>query len=240
MYDLTAFNMSDMARCGAAIRGLGVSASSMEETATRIVRHLYESLVDRATGARSSVLVRFYKTHAYGDLDPALKAFADARMPSVRMLPETKCLTLLGTAGDKPAWNARQKSAAHQAIPLPSEEMVQQFRMMSQLFRQFGLDVAALLATPSVLLDEAHRTFNVFHVADAVGSPFIPAQEGFVAPCGVKSALGFGGVLPDGEIIAIILFTRTPIPRETAELWKTVALNVKLAVLPFVPHRVFG
>lgn len=69
-------------------------------------------------------------------------------------------------------------------------------------------------------------------MADAVGSPHIPDQ-GFVADFQVASALGFGGMLPTGDLFSVVLFSRTPIPAATAELFKVLALSVKLAVLPF-------
>ena len=58
-------------------------------------------------------------------------------------------------------------------------------------------------------------------------------------PYGVKSALGFGGMLPSGGLFAVILFSRAPISRETAALFQTVALNAKLAVLPFAAGPIF-
>src|SRR5262245_35627678 len=99
MYDLTEFKVSDMSRCGAALRSLGANAASMEEMAVRVVRFLYHSIASRTTGERSSALVRFYKTHPYGDLDPERQAFADAIMPDLPKDATTKCLTLLATAG---------------------------------------------------------------------------------------------------------------------------------------------
>jgi hypothetical protein len=38
----------------------------------------------------------------------------------------------------------------------------------------------------------------------------------------------------------MILFSRVRIPREIAELFKTLSLNVKVALLPFVDRRVFA
>jgi hypothetical protein len=91
-----------------------------------------------------------------------------------------------------------------------------------------------------MLLDSAQHTFNVFHVADAAGSPHIPAQQEFVIPHGVRSVLGFGGLLPPGELFATILFTKARVPREVAERFRTLALNVKVALLPFAGVRIFS
>ena len=86
---------------------------------------------------------------------------------------------------------------------------------------------------PKLLLDTEQKTYNVFYVPDALGSPYIPAQQEFVVPCGIKSVLGLGGVFPSGDIFAIIMFVRVPITEEVADLFKTLALNIKIAVLPF-------
>ena len=40
--------------------------------------------------------------------------------------------------------------------------------------------------------------------------------------------------IPDGELDAVIAFARTTISRETAELFKPLALAAKLALLPFL------
>jgi hypothetical protein len=113
--------------------------------------------------------------------------------------------------------------------------------MIAQLINQLGLRVDWLVETNTgVLLDQDQHSFNVFHVPDAPGSPHIPAQSEFVEPYGIRSVLGFGGVIPTGELFAVILFSKDPIPRETADMFRTLALNVKVALLPCVGQRVFA
>jgi len=149
------------------------------------------------------------------------------------------CLTLLATAGEEPAWNDRRASVAHRALPLTSAESIARSPMISQLIRQLGVEIGTLLTPSEMIVDNTQHSFNVFHVPDAVGSPHIPAQQQFVIPYGVQSVLGFGGLLPPGELFATILFTRTRVPREVAERFKTLALNVKVALLPFAGVRTF-
>jgi hypothetical protein len=84
-----------------------------------------------------------------------------------------------------------------------------------------------------LLADLSQRTFNVFHVADALGSPMVPAQQEFIAPEGIRSCLGFGGMLPEGNLFAVILFSRVRIPGETASMFKPLSLSVKAALLPY-------
>ncbi|MGH7803214.1 MAG: hypothetical protein ACREQJ_02625 [Candidatus Binatia bacterium] len=241
MHDLSRFTLADMTRCGADLRHLGASSSSMEEVAGKIVRHFYEQLGDPTTARRACVLARFYKTHPFGELPPELQDFGRRLMPSVPITATTKCLTLLGTAGDQPEWNARRTSKGHQAIPLPSKAVVEQIPMIAQLVHQLGIEVSSLLQPkPEILSDLDQRTYNVFYVPVARDSPFIPAQRDFVVPCGVASVLGFGGVLPEGNLYAAILFVRVPIPVSTAEMFRTVALNVKMAILSFVGGSIFA
>jgi hypothetical protein len=233
MYNLKDFTPSEMTRCGITLRKLGADTQSMEETANRIVRHLYSELGDQQTGEPACALVRFYKTHAYGELPPELCDFARGVLGYIPP-PTTKCLTLLASAGERPEWNARHTSVGHQAIPLTSPEFVARLPMIAQLIKQFGIEVETLLtADAATIVDLYQRTYNVFYVPNAVGSPTIPAQAEFVIPSAIRSVLGFGGMLPSGDLFAIILFSKVSISRDTAEMFKPLALNVKMAVLPF-------
>lgn len=232
MFDLTDFDLRDMSQLGSSLRRLGDGTQSMEAVANRVVRHLYDNLGD-ATGERSCALIRFFKTHPYSALDPGLRDFADGMLHAAPK-PGLRCLTLLATAGDESAWNSPQTSVAHRAIPLVGPEILSNAPMISSLLQQLGVELETLLRPESGLMVEAeHSSFNVFFVPDAPGSAHIPHQEDFVRPVGIRSVLGFGGMLPRGDIFAVILFAKVPIPRETAEMFRTLALNVKAAVLPF-------
>jgi hypothetical protein len=233
-YDVTNFTIREMTECGRAMRSMGVGASSMEEVAGRIVRYLHDTLIDGQTGKRACSLIRFFKTHAYEGLDDELKDFALNMLGGSTPLPEIKCLTLLGTVGENQEWNSRETSKGHRAIPLPSEEVVHQIPMMRNLIQQLGLTVRSVVKPdPKLLLDMEQKTYNVFLVPEALGSPYIPAQQGFVIPYGIKSVMGFGGMLPSLDIFVIIIFLKASISREAADLFKNLSLNIKLAVLPF-------
>jgi len=148
---------------------------------------------------------------------------------------------LLATAGEEAAWNSRHASKGHKAIPLVSEDMVHKSPMVAGLLVQLGFKISDVLRPDAqLILDLSHKTFGVFYVADAVGSPFIPAQTDFVVPYGVKSVLGFGGMLPTGNIFSVIIFSRETIAKETAEMFQTIALSVKLAVLPASARPLFA
>ena len=241
MYDLARFTQAQVSECGASLRSLASGASSMEEVANKIVHHLYDNTPDALTGNPSCALVRFYKTHSYGELDSRLQEFAKGILGHNPDTPDMKCLTLLATVGENPDWNSRAKSNGHAAIPLASADFVSQIPMIAQLINQFGIEMGSVLKPdPSVILDLQRRTYNTFYIADAVGSQYIPAQEDFVVPYGVKSVLGFGGVLSSGELFVVVMFSKVPISRESAENVRDLAASAKEAVEPFVGSAVFA
>jgi len=241
MYDLTQFTLEDITKSGSALRNLGMGAASMEEVANKIVYYLYNHLIDQDTGVNSCLLIRFFRTYPYKELDKTLRKRACRQLGNASQLPEMKWMTMLATAGERPEWNSTQASINHQLIPLVDEDdFTKKLPMMSQLVKQFGLDVNTLLTPPELLVDLEQRTYNVFYVPEAVGSPYIPAQDEFVIPYKIKSVLGFGGLLPSGNLFVIILFSKVYIPRDTADMFKTLGLNSKIALLPFDSFKSIG
>lgn len=225
--------MADMAACSSALRRMGHGALTMEEASQRIVEYLYGQLSAGQGRENPFALVRLFKTHPYGELDEELQSFARHLLGSEPQ-PSTKCLTLLATKGAKPEWCSRTLSVGHRAIPLASRKAVARIPMIANLVHQFGLEVSQVLdPDPSLLADLSHKTFNVFHVAEAVGSANIPAQREFIVSEGIRSCLGFGGTLPHGDLFAVIMFSRMPISSNTASLFKSLSLSVRIALLPF-------
>lgn len=242
MYDLTNFSQEDMFKCALDLRNLSAGAKNMEEASRQIISYLYENCVDPQTGGSACALVRLFKTHAYGDLPEFLQKSACNLLKLNHIETETKCLTLMGTSGDEPQWNSREGSQGHQSIPLISEEFVSGVPMISQLLQQFGLDISNVLEPmPSFLIEsdrKIHSTF-IFHVPDALGSRHIPAQKDFVVAYGVKSVLGFGGLLPSGNLYVVIMFSKVPIAVETASLFKWISTYVWVALTSFDQESVF-
>jgi hypothetical protein len=192
----------------------------------------------RPDGARSCALVRFYKTHRYAALPPALQNFAAAQLGDIPPRRDMRCLTLLATVGDEVPWNSRHKSKGHQAIPLPSAERVRAAPMIMRLIEQLGVDIESLVSAA-----EPHnhggdtRTYDVFHVEQAAGSPFIPAQAEFVERYHIASVVGFGGLLRSGELFALILFSRDVIPARSAVRFRAIALDVRSSLFAFNEAR---
>ena len=90
---------------------------------------------------------------------------------------------------------------------------------------------------PQRVAELSRRTYEIFHVPDAVGSPYVPAQD-FVAEHGIRSALGFGGVMFSGDFFAVVLFSTVPVSAAVADRVRILALSVRVALLPF-GSRVF-
>ncbi|HVE93208.1 MAG TPA: SpoIIE family protein phosphatase [Actinomycetota bacterium] len=231
-HDLTHFGLSDMIECGSRLRRCADNAFTMEEAANSMVRFLHTNLVDDA-GETATALVRFYKTRPFPLLPADLQDFARG-IGGQGDWDRTRCLTLLATAGDLLQWNSRKASRSHQAIPLHSPAAVEEAPMIAQLIRQFGLEIPEVVEPdPHLLLDLEQRAYNVFYVPEALGSADVPAQKDFVVPHGIRSVIGFGGVLVTGDLFAIVMFTKIHVPAETAQMFRTLALNAKMSVQRF-------
>ena len=152
-----------------------------------------------------------------------------------------KCLTLLATVGEQAAWNSRHTSTGHKAIPLPSATVIEQAPMIAQLIRQFGMEITDVVNPRNdALTGNDGKSYNVFHVEQAKGSPSIPAQKEFVERYNIRSVLGFGGLLRTGDLFAIIMFSKRHIPVESAQRFKTLALDAKAAFFPYTIDQVFA
>lgn len=248
-FPLPSLSLTDLMLCGAAIRGMSVRNPGVEPFADELVRFLHERIVDHA-GQPALALVRMFETCTFAELDNELKAIATAAYPPIS--PETRCLVLTATAGGEPDWNDRRRSRGHRVIPLPSEGAVQQLPMIAQLIRQLGFEVSGVLQPEGDLLlgnwarSSGKRQGNVtwppeapglrthvFHVAEAAGSVSIPAQAEFVQRFGIRSVIGYGDMLPNGRLFAVIAFSRIPVSREVAGLFSHLSLSTRLSLLPF-------
>ena len=231
MASLEHFSGDDLAPFGDAIRGHARSARSMEDSARKTVDLLWAEL-QTEDGTPALALVRLYKTHAYGKLPEDLRAFARGVLDHDPD-PETRCLTLLATRGLEPDWNDRRKSEGHKAIPLPSVEFVQRLPMVAGLIDQIGLDLADVVRPDKARLNElARKNYDVFHIPQARGSEFVPAQE-FVKQHGIVSALGLGGVLFSGDFYAVVMFSRVPVSADVADRLRVLSLATRVSLMPF-------
>ena len=238
MFDITQFSLKDMTQCGAALRDLGVDAHSMEETANRIVRYLHDSLIDE-NGERVCVLTRFFITMPYSELDEDNQRHAQKLLGDVPVDAQLRCQTLLATVGREPAWNDRRKSNYYKTLPL-TPEILDANPMYVQFAETFGVVIdRSITPDPALIAELEQHSYNVFHVPDARDSEYIPDQEHFVIPYSIRSVLGFFGMLPSSQVFSVVIFTRTIVPRDIVMPFKTLAFNVKLAILPFDDGAIF-
>lgn len=241
MFDLTDFTMGNMIECSMALRKLGMSTNSMEETAGKIVHYLYNSFIEPETGKNAMALVRLFKTHNYLDLNQDLQAFAGNGFSLDEVPVNMKCLTLLATVGDEPEWNSIHSSQGHKAIPLPSVEFVRKFPMVSSLVKQLGLELNLVVdPDPSCLQDLNETTYNVFYVPQAKGSAHIPAQDDFILPYNIQSVLGCGGILPSGNLFAVIMFSKFTVSRKIADLFRPLTLSIKISLMKHDMGNIFS
>ena len=239
-YDLSRFGLGDMLKMSPRLREVSTGAPTLEASAQRVCKFLYDELVD-PEGQRQCALVRCYKTHAFGSLEPDLQSFARASMGVENPRPAMKCLTLMATVGQSAAWNSRHLSRGHRAVPLPSPDIVDQAPMISQLIKEFGLELTSVLQpSPDVVRELAGKRHGVFHVENALGSPYIPAQQEFVVRFGIQSVVGFGGMLPLGDLFAVILFATVRVSPGSADRFKTLALDVKTGFARYSEANVFN
>ncbi len=239
-YDLTKFDLGDMLKSSLRLREAVTGAPTLEASAQRACRFLYDELTG-PDGQRACALVRCYKTHAYNALEPELQAFARDALGAEQPRPSMKVLTLMATIGQSAAWNSRHLSRGHRAIPLPSPEIVAKAPMIAQLIKELGLELNTVLQpSPDVVKELAGKRHGVFHVENALGSPYIPAQQEFVVRFGIRSVLGFGGMMPTGDFFAVILFATVHVPAKAADRFKTLALDIKSAFSRFTDATVFN
>ena len=232
--DVSDFTVGGMLRAGIAIRKAVRGSESLEEAANAIVRYLYDHSIEADGGKRSCAMVRFYKTHPFRDLQPAQREFAATQLGTHAQNPAMRCLTLVATAGDRPEWNSRHESRGHLAIPLPSAERIRAAPMIMRLIEDLGVDIESVLAGAEPMArGPDKRSYDVFHVEEALGSPYIPAQRDFVVPERIASVVGFGGLLRSGELFAVVLFSRTRIPASSAARFRAIALDIRSSLFSF-------
>lgn len=165
-----------------------------------------------ASGARALVLSRLYLSLPSARLDAPTRAFAEASLGH-SPLPTDRFLCLVGTQGDLEGWRRIDASVRHRAIPL-NRATLGRAPMLARLFEEIDVDLDSVLhAEAGLFLETIRRTFGIFHVAEAAGSPFIPAQDEFVRAHGVRSVVGCGAMLPDGAVSTWIGFSREPLSR---------------------------
>lgn len=208
----------------------------MEDATAALVRCLREAFA--SDGRSQIVLGRVFQTMPWEALPADLRDFVTGRLAPEGATPQ-RCLSLLATEGELTEWCDRRRSRDHQAIPLSSAESLTSTPMVAALVDHLGVSLDTFLHGEETLIgDDREQGFEVFFVPDAAESAAVPAKN-FVGDHGVRSVLGFGGVLPGGDVFTVILFTRIPVSDQVAGMFRTVAVAAKLALLRAVERPLF-
>jgi hypothetical protein len=221
-------NSGEIEQYAAAIEKLGKHSNSTEALAVDSLNYLYNRLNDGRD--HPCALVRFFRTIPFNELTPGLQEIA---IQSLQGEPTSlvNCLTLLASRGMLPEWNDRCASLQHQVIPLSSVQMVEAAPMIAQLIKRLGIEVAKMVKpAPTLFLNPKDKEYNVLYVPEALGENVIVAQEHFVIPHRIRSVVGFGGLLPTGDMFAVMMFMRVFIPEETAKRFGLIARGLEVAI----------
>ena len=209
------------------------SCSSLQEAAQLFTDRFY------AWYTESTVLVRLFVTVPFARLPPLEQHFArefSGQFPGAPAIRETTdVLTLLGTRGSQPGWNARADSRGHLAIPLISDKFVSEIPMIARVLRETGFGpLLGSSASRSLYVskwkDEADGLFFIGDArvtTDERGRLIIPAID-FVSHHGVRTVFGFGGpYAATRTFVTAIIFCRETILRTTASGFVQVAQEFK-------------
>ncbi|MFL6110173.1 MAG: SpoIIE family protein phosphatase [Catenulispora sp.] len=265
-FDLTGFSVTDMVVASGEVRAATAGAATMEEASAAIVDWLRRAFTDPATGRPAFALARMFHTVTWDRLTPDLHAYIATRDPAAAANDDgLPYLTLLATSGDHPHWSDRRNSRDHQAIPLSAADVVRRAPLaLALLDRLLGLQPAPQPSAAGPrsngsagdqgpgLSARLRDRFDVFHVPEALGSPYVPTPE-FVRDYQIRSAIALGAVLDSGgpdhpdlpgvrntSLYTALLYSRVRIPAETASLFRTLAAAIRLALTPLLAAPLFA
>lgn len=218
----------ELEKCASSLEHLGRKSSSTEAVAVDSVNRLFNFLSEG--GEDPCALIRFFRTMTYEELTPHLQQTVNAalgRKPTGML----NCLTLLASRGIKPAWNDRFESINHQVIPLVSSQMIQSAPMVAQLIQRLGIDLDQVVKpSPILFLSPKTKSYPVLYVPEALGDKAIVSQTDFVEPNGIRSVIGLGGLLPSGDMFAVLAFMRVFMPESIAVRFSLLASALELAI----------
>ncbi len=219
-------------------------AASFEQAAQQYTTALYTQFRE------SIVLIRQFATVPYAELPESNKQFVStlATSQGVRenLHAHTLVLSLVGTSGDKPAWNDRKQSRDHVGIPLISAQFIDAIPMMSRLLKQVGLGLDWINSQDATIAESTLGLMSgLFFVPDAAtevdsqGRKIITAQE-FVTTHQVKTVCGFGGgYFGTKTMVVTIIFLREAIKKQQAEFLASAMSRIRTLTGELVKTRIF-
>jgi hypothetical protein len=116
--------------------------------------------------------------------------------------------------------------------------------MIARLITQLGIEISTLFTAPKSqkmqFIDPKDRDYNIFYVPDAQTSPFIPAKANFVTTYSIRSVIGYGSLLPNGDLYAVVMFFRVLLPDHIPMRFVALALSTTIAVLSTPNEVIFS
>jgi hypothetical protein len=141
-----------------------------------------------------------------------------------------------------------EDSQGHVGIPLASADFIESIPMMSRLLKELGVPLDWIEQSDTEIVAKTiGRISGLFYVPEArstvdnKGRNIIAAQD-FVSEYGVRTVFGFGGGYTLSQtFLAIIVFSREPVAKETAQRFMALVNSIKIATYDRVRNnRIFG
>lgn len=223
---------NNIARYIDAIQDMGRDSDSTETLATKIVDYLYEQCKSD-DDSQHCLLIRFFRTVSYRLLPQKLKKELGLSETIGGVVPRANSsyLTLLATRGKNQQWNNPAQSKDHRCISLVSENVVLQTPMIAQLIKQLGIKVSSVVdPVPVDFVKPSDKTYHALYIEDAHDNPNIPSQDDFVKKFGVRSVVGFGSLLPTGDMFSVVMFLDVAVNAQVAANIAKLAGAVEVAI----------
>lgn len=220
-------NLSDIMRLGLCLREAAQVSGSLTQRAQLVTQFLYESFISRQSGIPTCPLVRVFRTSLTASLSPddrrhLVEAYGASETESV-----SSVVQLIGSYGLQPQWCQSRNSIRYRCMPWGGVYR-NQFPMIHEIISRAGYELDG--AVSSSTMNDSTMCEDMLYVPDAVGSPYILAQAEFVEPFEIRSVIGLGGRLADGEVFCVVIFSRSAIPAHVLPYMRMLSLNVQLAL----------
>lgn len=177
-------------------------ANSFEDAAQLATEQIFNHF-GKIDGRQPFALVRIFRITHYEHLPAELQPLADPQYEN--------WLALMGTTGVEPAWCDRHQSQSHKLLPTQGDLTP----MLQAAFEQIGLLEQPVPESNDFLQGTAVMN-RYFHVQEAPGSSYVPAQSEFVEPYGIQSVIGLGTRFLSTSAYFMIAFSTVPVDTDAA------------------------